>query len=297
MSKISDHDLIEELKNRFLQNKKVLEEQKRLAEELQKLNKKLEDSEKVKSHFLSNIKNEINNPLASILALSSNIHIMNHLKPEQIIHTASMIHAEAFSLDFQLRNIFSAAEIEAGDCDPQYNKVDVSSVVNSLIESYTHLLRIKDITVEFKISGFEKDNFFITDSSFLQLILTNLINNAIKFSNKNSKIVLTVDKSSKGLLIKFRDFGSGIPKEKQIEIFDRFKQLETGTTKAYQGHGLGLSVTKALLEMLNGTISLEAEVSEGSCFSIFIPEPNIEFLPEDFASDGNEFFFDADESF
>ena len=111
MSKLSDQELIEELQKRFAQNKVTIQELKDSTDELKTVNKKLEESESLKSHFISNITNEIINPFTSILALSRSILQVKKENWKRVISMVAMIHSEAFNLDFQLRNIFLAAKI------------------------------------------------------------------------------------------------------------------------------------------------------------------------------------------
>ena len=115
MSDLTDKELIDELKKRFEVNKQTLNEVQELNDELRKVNRKLEDSEALKSHFISNITNEIINPFASILALSKNILSVDKENWKKVITMVSLIYSEAFNLDFQLRNIFVAAKLEAGE--------------------------------------------------------------------------------------------------------------------------------------------------------------------------------------
>ena len=105
MSKLADEDLIEELRNRFRMNREALEELQELNRELQIVNKKLEESESLKSHFISNITNEIINPFTSILGLAKHILSVKKEDWKTVISMVALIHSEAFNLDFQLRNI------------------------------------------------------------------------------------------------------------------------------------------------------------------------------------------------
>ena len=113
MNKLTDEELIEELRRRMTTNTRSLEELKELNEKLLEVNKKLEESEALKSHFISNITNEIINPFTSILGLSRSILAVKKENWKKVISMVALIHSEAFNLDFQLRNIFLAAKIEA----------------------------------------------------------------------------------------------------------------------------------------------------------------------------------------
>ena len=131
---ITDSSLINELDKRLVENKKAFAELEELTEQLKIVNKKLEESEALKSHFISNIRNEIINPFTSIINLSKQILSMNDL--EKAKRNASLIHGEAFFLDFQLKNIFAAAELEAGETLPQIYTVNIQNTIKSLIDSY-----------------------------------------------------------------------------------------------------------------------------------------------------------------
>ena len=146
MSDLSDEELIEELKKRFDLNKDAFNEVQDLNKELIQVNKKLEDSEALKSHFISNITNEIINPFASILALSKNILSVEKENWKKVFSMVSLIYSEAFNLDYQLRNIFVAAKLEAGEISPEILNVDVKHVIESVIESFLLMPAILEIT-------------------------------------------------------------------------------------------------------------------------------------------------------
>ncbi|MFO7842861.1 MAG: hypothetical protein R6V16_03550, partial [Bacteroidales bacterium] len=148
MSELTDQELIEELRKRFDQNKKALKEVQELNDELQKVNKKLEESEALKSHFISNITNEIINPFASILALSKNILSVEKENWKKVFSMVSLIYSEAFNLDFQLRNIFVAAKIEAGEIFPEILNVDVKQLMDSVVDSFKYQSKKKKIDIQ-----------------------------------------------------------------------------------------------------------------------------------------------------
>ena len=115
---ITDDHLIEELKRRFQATNKNLANIKELNRELVQVNEKLTESEKLKSHFISNITNEIVNPFASIVNLAKNLMWLDKNKQMDVKKIAGLIYLESFRLDFQLKNIFMAAKIEAGEAVP-----------------------------------------------------------------------------------------------------------------------------------------------------------------------------------
>lgn len=298
MSKLTDQELIDELQKRFEENKKTIQELKDLTEELKIVNKKLEESEALKSHFISNITNEIINPFTSILGLSRNILAVKKENWKKVISMVALIHSEAFNLDFQLRNIFLAAKIEAGEIYPEILNVDLKSLVRNVIDTFRIEAKKKNISIEllFDIKP-EKGIifYFKTDPEKIKLSLANLISNALKFSYDDNKVIVKVWKENDFVHISVQDFGTGISEANQKIIFDRFKRLDSGINSLNRGHGLGLSINKAVIDLLQGKISIKSEVNKGATFTISVPEAKTNIAG--FSADGNEFIFDDEEIF
>lgn len=268
MSIYNDDELLEELKSRFNQQRKSLKELEYLTGKLKELNHKLEESEKLKSHFLSNIRNEIINPFASIIGLSQSIKNIPAEKIDKIHSMSTMIHSEAFALDFQLRNIFSAAEIEAGDLTLQYAILDVNDLCNSIISSFKHEVEKKELKVNFSSNTSEIP--LKSDPDKLKVIISNIFSNAIKYSNKGADIDININSDEAFVVIEIKDYGIGIEEKSQKLIFDRFKRIDDTINSLNIGHGLGLSVVQAYLDLIGGSIDLSSEVNKGSTFTISI---------------------------
>ncbi len=293
MSDLTDKELIDELKKRFTLNNEALKEVQDLNEKLKKVNQKLEDSESLKGHFISNITNEIINPFASILALSKNILSVKKENWKKVFSMVSLIYSEAFNLDFQLRNIFVAAKLEAGEVFPEILNVDIKHIMKSVVESFKTETKKKKIRIDFKFNIKEVNNkpfFFKTDPEKLRLIMSNLLSNAVKFSSDNSEIIVKVEIDKIDLKVLVKDYGSGVSLENQKIIFDRFKRIDSGINSIHRGHGLGLSINKALLDLLNGKIDFKSEEGKGTDFQFSIPESSGQV--SGFAFDGNELFFE-----
>lgn len=295
MNRLTDQELIDELRIRMMENKNAINELKNLNEKLKNVNKKLEESETLKSHFISNITNEIVNPFASILGLSRSILSVNKENWKKVFTMVALIHSEAFSLDFQLKNVFAAAKIEAGEIYPEYGKVDIHNLVRSVTDSFRIEAQKKKLTIDMKFDlpvGEDSVFYFKTDPEKLKLVLSNLINNAIKFSYDDGTIVIKLWEDSKVLYISVFDKGIEISDEYQQIIFDRFKRVDSSITSINRGHGLGLSIIKSLLDLLEGDIELQSDKENGTLFTVHIPETEIE--EDSFKSSlyGNELFFE-----
>ncbi len=295
---ISDEELLAELKQRFEENKRALLDLQSLNEELIIVNKKLEDSESLKSHFVSNITNEIINPFTSILGLSKAILSVDKENWKRVFSMIALIHSEAFSLDFQFRNIFVAAKIEAGDIYPEIFTVDIKNLIDSVIESFKYEAKKKHVTINVThCESVNKDKLFVfkTDPEKFKLIFANLLRNAINFSYESGKIDINLCLVDGSLSLCVKDYGIGISKENHAIIFDRFNRLDSGINSINRGHGLGLSVSKAIIDLLKGRIEIESETGKGASFTLIIPE-SIE-ASEGFASDANEAFFNDFDKF
>ncbi|TAJ15282.1 sensor histidine kinase [Marinilabiliaceae bacterium JC017] len=299
MSNLSDKQLLRELRLRLEERKKLENEVKELSRDFQDVTKKLKESESLKSHFISNISNEIVNPFTSILGLSKAILSVEKNDWKKVVSMVALIHSEAFNLDFQLRNIFVAAKIEAGEVAPNISKVNLRSLIQNVIDSFNIVSRKMNIDIDLQYNieyGFGKNFYFKTDSEKLKLVLSNLINNALKYSYKESKVILKVWMDDDILHLSVQDFGTGISDKNQKIIFERFKRLDSGINSINRGHGLGLSITKALLDVLEGSIEIKSQKGEGSTFSVALPEAK--HIVDGFSGEGNDIFFDeGDEIF
>ncbi|MEO5350355.1 MAG: HAMP domain-containing histidine kinase [Magnetococcus sp. YQC-3] len=305
MAELSDDDLLNELKSRFHHTKQTLYDLKIVSRRLEEVNKKLQISEQVKSNFVSHMKNEINNPLSCILGLTQQL-LSHDADRETTLEIARSIFAEAFSLDFQLRNIFAAAELEDGATMLQSATVDGYSLMISAVNDFAHLIRAKELDVYFLgkklavgTTPAAQDNdriYFQSDSEKLELVIQNLLSNAIEFNNPGGRIDMDISVVEDRLVISVTDTGIGLDTNQLERIFDRFTQLETGIRKSHKGHGLGLSITKAVVDMMEGSVLVNARPGEGCTVTLSIPfiETNVD--ADTFAVDGNEFFFSDDQT-
>ncbi|GFE61620.1 sensor histidine kinase KdpD [Geobacter sp. AOG2] len=288
---LTDDELIQELSNRFAKSRKAFSDLSVINLKLVDMNRRLEQSEALKSNFLSNIRNEINNPLNAILGMAGQI---TALIPDgsEAAGLAAMICSEASNLDFQLRNIFMAAELESGEIDPHLSRVNIMTVARDVAESFRHSATRKSVEIRLEPPKEEAPPLFSTDAEKLQIILSNLIANAVEYSREGEDIRVSLAVSPDSLIIEVQDHGLGIAVEDQKRIFDRFIQLETGTTRPHLGQGLGLSITKALVELLEGTIILESARGRGALFRVTLPSHAGVGELTTLAEGGNLFLFD-----
>lgn len=262
-----------------------------LQREMNDLSNKLRDADRVKSEFLSNIRNEINNPLMAIVGLSSNIKNADRLQPELIRRWGDLINKEAVNLDFQLRNIFIAAEIEAGAATPQPVTVDIDILIEHQIQYFSSRVHERNVVLKHYPTDLR---LFTTDATMVQHIIMNLLANAIEFSRPGSKVEIRSQILNQQLILAIEDTGIGINALDIKHVFDRFWQLDSGSTKMHRGNGLGLSIVKELTSTLQGQIQIESAVNEFTRVKIIIPEFDIAKV-QGYSVDGEAMQFGEEE--
>ena len=295
---LTDEQLLAELDKRFRENKESLTQLQKLTLELKEVNKKLEESEALKTHFISNITNEIINPFAAIIGLSRNILDVKKEDWDKVISMVHLIYSEAFNLDYQLRNIFAAAKLEAGEWVPEITNVDVNQLINGTIEAFKYEAAKRRISLyyDFTLSpGIEKSFYFLTDAEKLKIVISNLLSNAIKYSFDQKEVHIKAWVEKENLFVSVIDYGIGVSEENQKIIFDRFKRLDHGINSINRGHGLGLSVNKAIIDLLEGNLTMNSEPNKKTAFTVCLPPGQASDKHDTMASDGNEFLFDNNE--
>jgi len=268
--------------------------QQELEEEIRILSLKLREAEQGKSDFLSNVRNEINNPLTSILGLTA--RMMELGSDEKISKLSRLVHQEVFELDYQMRNILAASEVEAGEVNLMPSQVDIAELVNAQILYLQPRTSANNAKIQF-INEIPSDKPFFTDASLLQIIVVNLLANAVEFSQKNSNTIIKSKIEEESLYLYVQDFGAGIDTAMQKRIFERFHQLDTGSTKEHRGQGLGLAIVVEFVSMLGGGIDCDSESNIGTTITIKLPELASASTSSNSTSFGNEILFNEGEEF
>lgn len=267
-----------------------------LSAKLLKVNGKLKESEALKGHFISNITNEIINPFSSVLAHAQNIQTLKDNELGRAKKMAAMIYAEAFHLDFQLKNILAAATIEAGTEGLKLTSVNLKGLVNKVVDFFERQIDSKKIRLNLLWDENVKPEVlvsFISDEDKLLLMMKNLLDNAIKFSPENGVIDFHLSVKERKLIFCIQDQGKGIPADKKQEIFDRFKQLDNCINSLNTGYGLGLSIVWSYLNLLEGQLRFIDYEGSGTRIELTVPEleKNNEW------DDLDEFLIDPEQTF
>lgn len=246
-------------------------EQKRTESELIRAKEKAEESDRLKTAFLHNISHEIRTPLNAIVGFSSLLSEPG-LDENSCKSFTEMILKSSDHLLAIISDIIDIACIEANTVKINKSNVSLDQVINSLYEQYLPVAKNKGLILRSGNGIKEAETVIVTDKTRLIQILTNLLDNAIKYTPAG-EVSFGYRYKPKEEMIEFyvSDTGIGIPPEHQGKIFDRFYQAENPVSKMYEGTGLGLSISKAFAELLGGKISLSSKPSEGSCFCFTLP--------------------------
>ncbi len=248
---------------------KVNKELMHTIEELKISREKAIESDRLKSAFLANMSHEIRTPMNGILGFA-NLLSEKDLSEEEKNSYLEIINNCANQLLVILDDLIDLAKIEANQLAINKREVNVNELMNELFVLFSRRMKEGVTFKHIPVSGTNGDIIIMTDHVRLKQILSNLINNAIKFTSQGSIVFgYTIRKNELEFYVK--DTGIGISPEKQKIIFQRFMQADISENRPFGGTGLGLTISKALVEMLGGTIWVESMPGKGSSFYFTIP--------------------------
>jgi PAS domain S-box-containing protein len=237
-------------------------------EELHKAKKQLEESLKVKEQFLANMSHEIRTPMNAIIGFTNLLLKSEHTSENMQFLNAIQTSGE--NLLVIINDILDFSKLESGKITFENIEFKLPQIINTLVALMQPKANEKNIKLLIEIDENIPENL-LGDPTRLNQILTNLVGNAIKFTNSGEvKIAVSLlNKNEDKIELKFgvKDTGIGIATESFDKIFDSFTQGANDTARKYGGTGLGLTITKQLIELQGGKISVSSKINEGSLFS------------------------------
>jgi len=275
-NKVTDYDAADAKQIILLMNSvwKLLSKQK-WQEQLIIAKEKAEESDRLKSAFLANMSHEIRTPMNAIIGFSECL-IDQDIAEDKKQHFASIIQERTYDLLRILEDILDVSRIEVGQLKILEKEFVVSVLMNDLYEEYNQKIKNSPsksvISLKLALAKDLENTYIKTDIQRLKQVLTNLLDNALKFTHQGSIEFGYITESDTSIIFFVKDTGRGIPEDKQEIIFDRFRQADESLTgRLYGGTGLGLSIVKGILNLLSGKIWLESKPDEGTTFYFTIP--------------------------
>ncbi|MEW9123611.1 MAG: CheR family methyltransferase [Thermotaleaceae bacterium] len=247
---------VEQLKEEYMRNKRLLEEAKIF--------------DGIKNEFFSNLSHELRTPLNVIMSTLQLLEsIMINDSDDKLKKYMGIMKQNCYRQLRLINNLIDITKIDSGFFEVEMKNHDIVNIVENITLSVSDYIHTNSINLIFDTDIEEKIIACNPDS--IERIILNLLSNAIKFTKENGYIYVNIIDKRENLIISVKDSGIGIPEEKLDIIFERFRQVDKSLTRGHEGSGIGLSLVKSLVEMHDGRIFVQSEYGKGSEFTIELP--------------------------
>ncbi|ADU66332.1 HAMP domain-containing histidine kinase [Desulfurispirillum indicum] len=289
LNQLEDASIVKELQRRLNEKSASLLEMEQMTRRLLSLNEQIRHTETIKSEFISLIKTEFRTPISSLLQESQ--QLVENIGNTDVVATGSHLHQQLLRIDFHMKNIFAAAELEAGETRNAYVKVRLESLIEDALAILQYVVKQKQLRIESTIDL--PEGTLVTDAGKMQLVLMNLLSNACEYSYGGDTIRIRGTVEGDRILVSVEDPGEGIPEEHLEHIFQKFYQYHSGKTRLQKGLGLGLNVARGLVDLLGGSVHCtSAPGGKSTVFTVSLPLKDDREV-KDTSDGGNDFMFEA----
>ena len=254
----------------------VVTDDKVLKDLLLEINKLLENNQKILAEYrkkedsmrkmLSNISHDLKTPLTVVLGYIETINLDKDMHNDEKEVLLEKVHDKTIEVIDLINKFFDLAKLESGDKDISLTRININEVCRRNILNFYDILNSKGFEVDINIP--EKDLYVFGNEEALDRILNNLLSNAVKYGTDGNFIGLSIEENEKSIYIHVMDKGRGIEENKIDRVFERMYTLEDSRNRTFQGSGLGLTITKRLVEKMNGEIFLKSIPNETTTFTV-----------------------------
>lgn len=223
--------------------------------------------------FLANVTHELKTPLAVMQAAGENISDGRVVEPDRLKKYGGHIYNESIRLRRMIEKLLDVAKYDAGQTLVSRTEQNLKQIVDTYLEENEAFIHEKGFELEYKVESDAKFDI-MADPDSLETILSNLVENAIKYSSENKKIIIKLFTDDSFLKLSVRDHGVGIRKKEMKNIFKKFYRVEDSLVAKTKGHGLGLSIVRNLIILNEGDIYVDSEYGKGTTFTVSFPKLN-----------------------
>lgn len=266
-------DILDETRQVILYSRELEKKSAELEEatkELKAANERLKELDKLKDEFISTVTHELRTPLTSVKSLAEILHDHPDIDEHRHKQFAGIIIKESERLTRLISDVLDFQKIESGRLEWHISAVDIKEIIHDAVMTFNQL--IEDHRIEMALDLEENTPLIEGDRDRLMQVMMNLISNAVKFCDTDAgKIVIRLKKKEEVIQIDIWDNGIGIRPENLEVIFEKFKQIKDAARGRPVGSGLGLTITKQIIEFHNGSIWAESEPDNGTTFSFTLP--------------------------
>lgn len=242
------------------------DEVKSLAKSFNDMIDRVKVSQQAQRDFVANISHELRTPLTSIQGFSQAILDGTASDPESVRRSATVISDEAERMSRLVNGLLDLARLDAVPSSLNRTSLDLTQLLNSLVEKLTLRAREKNITMKVRIDPLPA---MVADTDRLSQVFTNLLENAIKYTPEDGTVMLTARAGAGEAIVSVADSGNGIPPEDLPRIFERFYRVDKA--RSGKGYGLGLAITKDIVQAHGGSIRVESAIGSGTRFTVRLP--------------------------
>jgi len=251
-----------------LDNARRFQRERQTIETLQRANLELQEADRMKSEFLTNMSHELRTPLNAIIGFSEIIQTTPELSQPERAEFAETIHNSGRQLLTLINDILDLTHIQAGRLELHPAPCLIAEAVDAALSENAAAASQKELTVTSQV---DRTMQVVFDARSLRHIVHNLVNNAVKFTSHHGRVTISAMETPTGTVVEVRDTGIGIRPEDQPRLFQEFRQVDGSTSRGYEGIGLGLALSKRLVELQGGQIWVESAPGRGSAFRFLIP--------------------------